>query len=714
MSNVKHAGIAADEHSQEINERVQFEAKKDIAQNPDLPLGERAQGAVGAVGSKISEKAHEAKKAFHQNQAGLTSDVYTASPEQKSTTVDSTIKHAGSAAREQAIEIDQRGQFELNKDIAQNPDFPISDRARGAVDAVGNKISEKTHEVKKGYHQNQAGLTSDVYTASPEHKSPAVDSTIKHAGSAACEQAKEIDQRNQYEMNKNISQNPDLPLGERAQGAAGAVGSKISEKAHEAKKAFHQNQAGLTSDVYTSSPEHSSTTVDSTIKHAGSAASEQAKEIDQRNQYELNKNIATNPDFPISDRAQGAVGAVGSKISEKAHEAKKAFHQNQAGLTSDVYTSSPEQKSTTVDSTIKHAGSAASEQAKEIDQRNQYELNKNIATNPDFPISDRAQGAVGAVGSKISEKAHEAKKAFHQNQAGLTSDVYTSSPEQKSTTVDSTIKHAGSAASAHAKEIDQRDQYELNRDIAQNPDLPMGERAQGAVGAVGNKISEKAYEAQKALHQKQAGLTSDVKTSSPEHKSTVSSNIKGAGIAATEHSKEIDQKAQYKDNKKISKNQELPMGERTQAAFGAVGNKVSEKAHEANKALHQRQSFPTEVNTQEPILTTAGVVPAVPVSAPPFVPTQPVSTTVGLSTVDGPIKHAGLAAQEHALEIDQKVQYELNKNIVANPENPLGERTQAAFEAVGNKISEKTHEVKKAYHQNQAGINSSDPNKNTL
>jgi len=55
----------------------------------------------------------------------------------------------------------------------------------------------------------------------------------------------------------------------------------------------------------------------------------------------------------------------------------------------------------------------------------------------------------------------------------------------------------------------------------------------------------------------------------------------------------------------------------------------------------------------------------------------------------------------------------LNKNNAGNTELPMGERAQAAFEAVGNKIGEKAHEAKKSYHQNQAGI-SSDDNKNTL
>jgi len=61
--------------------------------------------------------------------------------------------------------------------------------------------------------------------------------------------------------------------------------------------------------------------------------------------------------------------------------------------------------------------------------------------------------------------------------------------------------------------------------------------------------------------------------------------------------------------------------------------------------------------------------------------------------------HAGLAATEHAAERDQKELFKVNKSIASNPDKSVVERTQAALEAVGNKISEKTHEATKVYHQ---------------
>jgi len=582
----------------------------------------------------------------------------------------------------------------MNKNVAVNPNLPMGERAQGAVGAIGNKISETTHEVKKAYHQTQAGLTSDVVTGQGKKEYPG-ESNIQHAGNAAIEHAREIDQRAQFEINKNIAVNPNLPMGERAQGAVGAVGNKVSETTHEVKKAYHQTQAGLTSDVVTGQglKEYPG---ESSIKHAGNAAIEHAQEIDQKAQFEMNKNIAINPNLPMGERAQGAVDAFGNKISETTHEVKKAYHQTQAGLTSEVVTGQGlkeypsgvvsgqglrEYPSTTVSSNIKLAGIAATEHSQEVDQKLQFEMHKNIAMNPDIPAGERAQGAVEAVGNKMSEKAHEASKVVHQGLSGLTTSIstpFTTDLNTQEHRVD--IKQAGIAAKEHSLEIDQKARFEAHKNVVMNPDIPVGERAQAAVEAVGNLMSEKAHEANKAIHQTLSGLAPEVLTAEGQREQNPT--IKHAGIAATEHALEMDQKAQYELHKNIVVNSNKPAGERTQAAVEAVGNLVSEKAHEVNKAYHQAQAGLTDIKTGEG---------------------HRESTTTEKPTI---IKHAGLAATEHALEIDQKQQFELNKNIALNEDLTIGERTQAALGAVGNKVSELTHEVSKKYHQNLAGVSS--------
>jgi len=489
-----------------------------------------------------------------------------------------------------------------------NSTLPVGDRAQAAVEAVGNLMSEKAHEVNKAYHQTQAGLRSDIVTGTGHQEqvivSPPISEKIKHAGSAAIEHAQEIEKKQEYELNKNIALNEDLTIGERTQAAVGAVGNKIGELTHEVSKKYHQNLAGVSSDVKTAyAPNTFGLSYESetlgkpvpkrSIKQAGWAAKEHAQEIDQKIQYKEHKHIAMNPDIPIADRAQAAVEAVGNKISEKTHEASKVYYQTLSGLGTEDHTpipGKPEDQTIPIDK-IKHAGIAAQEHSIEIDQKAQFETHKTIALNPDIPISDRAQAAVEAVGNKISAITHEANKAYHQSLAGVAPDVVTSDlpiaeeiQKQKSIKLEK-FKHVGLAATEHSYEIDQKQQYEMKKNLALDSNLPVGERTQAAFGAIGSAISEKFHESNKIYHQNLAGLKETDKEE--EENTSPSGKIVHAGLAAQEHSLEIDQKEQYVTHISIANNPDNSAVERVQAALEAVGNKVSEKAHEATKVIHQ-------------------------------------------------------------------------------------------------------------------------------
>jgi len=211
--------------------------------NPELPIGDRAQAALDAVGNKISAVTHESNKSYHQSLAGVSPDVVTSDlpiasqiQEQKSIKLEKLL-HVGLAAAEHSQEIDQKQQFEVNKNLATDPNLPVSERTSAAFGALGNKLSETLHKSNKIYHRNQAGLKSD--TDKEELKQTPSDKIVR-AGLAATEHAIEIDQKEQFEVNKSIASNPDNSTGERAQATLEAVGNKISEKAHEATKVYHQ------------------------------------------------------------------------------------------------------------------------------------------------------------------------------------------------------------------------------------------------------------------------------------------------------------------------------------------------------------------------------------------------------------------------------------------------------------------------------------------
>jgi len=222
-----------------------------------------------------------------------------------------------------------------------------------------------------------------------------------------------------------------------------------------------------------------------------------------------------------------------------------------------------------------------------------------------------------------------------------------------------------------------------------NPDIPIADRSQAAVDAVGNKLNEKKHEASKVYYQTLSGLGTQDHTPVPEKPVIISplEKMKHAALAATEHSQEMNQKAEFEQQKNIALNPELPLVDRAQAALGAVGSKISAKTHKFNKAYHQ---------------SLAGATPEVETSDLPIATQIQEQKSIKLEK----IKHVGLAATEHSQEVDRKEQFEIKKTIALDTNLPLVDRTQAAFDALGNLISEKFHESNKLYHQNLAGLKS--------
>jgi len=145
--NVKNAGNAAVEKIQETKEKGKYEANKNSAMNPDNTIGTRVEAGVDAVGNKWNEKAHEMNKEDYKDQSGITGVV-------------EGVKNAFGAACEKVKETVSGAKYEANKSVAENPDNTIGNRVHAAYDAVGNKISEKAHEIKGDQQSDRAGITT--------------------------------------------------------------------------------------------------------------------------------------------------------------------------------------------------------------------------------------------------------------------------------------------------------------------------------------------------------------------------------------------------------------------------------------------------------------------------------------------------------------------------------------------------------------------------
>jgi len=112
-------------------------------------VGTRTTAACDAVGNKWNEKGHEMKKEEHMQQSGLTGMVEGA-------------KNAMGAACDKVSETVSGAKYEVNKNIAENPNNTVGTRVQAANDAVGNKMSEKVHETKKDQQMERAGLKSET------------------------------------------------------------------------------------------------------------------------------------------------------------------------------------------------------------------------------------------------------------------------------------------------------------------------------------------------------------------------------------------------------------------------------------------------------------------------------------------------------------------------------------------------------------------------
>ncbi|KAG8411414.1 hypothetical protein J3459_015840 [Metarhizium acridum] len=66
-----------------------------------------------------------------------------------------SLKEGASYVSEQAKKATTGTSKEANKDIAKESDAPLGERASAAKDAVSDKASEQTHDVKAEVHKQQ-------------------------------------------------------------------------------------------------------------------------------------------------------------------------------------------------------------------------------------------------------------------------------------------------------------------------------------------------------------------------------------------------------------------------------------------------------------------------------------------------------------------------------------------------------------------------------
>ncbi|CAF1266891.1 unnamed protein product [Didymodactylos carnosus] len=143
MEKVKEAGNAVAEKVKETTSGLSSDAHKEAAKDSNRSIGNRAGHAIDAGTDKIEEKSHEAKKEGHKEESGIIG------------TVTEKVKDAYNYVAEKAQELTSGASFEANKEKAKDSDNRVGERIGAGINAVGDKIEEKSHEAQAKYHKEQ-------------------------------------------------------------------------------------------------------------------------------------------------------------------------------------------------------------------------------------------------------------------------------------------------------------------------------------------------------------------------------------------------------------------------------------------------------------------------------------------------------------------------------------------------------------------------------
>jgi len=167
--------------------------------------------------------------------------------------------------------------YQAHVSQVKNSDLPITDRVKGGVKAVGDKVSEVFHETKADAHMSRA--------------------------------------------NQPQAQNPDMTITDKMKGGAKAVGDKVSGVFHETKAKADSNL----NNINQTNPQQ--TTTDK-VKEGLNYADDKAKAANSAANYQANSADAQNSDLPIKERIMSGVKAVGNKIGEVFSDKKAESQQS--------------------------------------------------------------------------------------------------------------------------------------------------------------------------------------------------------------------------------------------------------------------------------------------------------------------------------------------------------------------------------------------------
>jgi len=146
MQNVKDAANTVVEKVKETASGVSYEGNKAAAKDDSRSAGDRIGHGINAAGDKIEEKGHEAKKEAHK-EAAKHGETHEGEGGIINTVVEKT-KDAYNYVTEKISEAASAAGYEAHKEQAKDSNETVGSRVGAGINAVGDKIEEKSHCAK--------------------------------------------------------------------------------------------------------------------------------------------------------------------------------------------------------------------------------------------------------------------------------------------------------------------------------------------------------------------------------------------------------------------------------------------------------------------------------------------------------------------------------------------------------------------------------------
>jgi len=199
-------------------------------------------------------------------------------------------EHKSMKTRPVFIKEDSSSSYELHKELAADPNLPITERLKHGAQAASEAITDSFSKI-----------------TSPDTKW--VDTPAEHHL-----KAREADAN--YEIRKQQLSDPNLPLTERIKTGAELAGAAI-------EGGYHR----IAENVMVSAETGSGPTLNEEVHNKANEVAEHAKVQEADASYELHKNQAINPNLPVAERLTAGAKLIEDTVACGFHRAAEAFYK---------------------------------------------------------------------------------------------------------------------------------------------------------------------------------------------------------------------------------------------------------------------------------------------------------------------------------------------------------------------------------------------------